>query len=68
MEKLHIRKTFKPVITSELPRKNKEKLLEYLIFMKEIKDRAIKGRACVDRRKQCKYSEKGKFTSDMVSI
>jgi hypothetical protein len=42
--------------------------LESLIFLKEKRDRTIKGRACADRRKQCETSTPGAVASPTVSL
>ena len=54
-----MRKTINIVIPPELSPKDKEKILESLIFIKEKKDGTIKGRACAEGINQRKYAETG---------
>ena len=68
MDQLHTSKTSKPLIPSELPPEDRDKILESLIFTKEKMDGTIKVRACADGKKQRKYKGKPNSNIPMVSI
>jgi hypothetical protein len=65
---LHIRDTFKPQNAEELSTNQKKGALESLTFLKEKRDRTIKGRTCADGRKQRETAEHDATTSPTVSL
>ena len=52
MEKLHLRKCFKPLEIDYLSKEEKQKALGSLIILKKKESGELKGRACADGRKQ----------------
>ena len=67
MGQLHCRKTFKPVIPSDLDPAEKKKVLNSLMFSKEKRCGKAKARACADGRKQRVDEKKGENTSPTAS-
>jgi hypothetical protein len=65
---LHMRDTLKPQNAEELNANQKKGELESLMFLKEKRDRTIKGRTCADGRKQRETAEPGATTPPTVSL
>jgi hypothetical protein len=68
LEQLHMKETFAPVNEGDLTARQKKSALESLVFLKEKIDGSIKGRACVDGRKQREGSTKSDATSPTVAL
>jgi hypothetical protein len=64
---LHSKDTFKPQSIHDLISDQKKGALEWLMFLKEKRDRTIKGRTCADGRTQRETAEPGAATSPNVS-
>jgi Reverse transcriptase (RNA-dependent DNA polymerase) len=56
-----------PIHTKHLTALEKERILNYLMFLKEKRSGVIKGRGCADGRPQCAYIDKDDATSPTVS-
>jgi hypothetical protein len=52
LKQLHMRDTFAPQNSEELSDEQKRGALESLVFLKEKRDRSVKGRACADGSNQ----------------
>jgi hypothetical protein len=60
LKQLHDRKVMEPVSHDSLSNEQRSKALNYLMFLKQKRDGAIKGRECADGRKQRKKITKWK--------
>jgi hypothetical protein len=67
MQQLEIRKVLKPIKASDLTRDQKHTSLEYLMYLKQKRCGRIKGRGCVNGRKQRLYKTKEETSSPTVS-
>ena len=47
---LHLNNIFRPLTPGDLSDKNKDAALEFLMFLKEKRNKSLKGRACADGR------------------
>lgn len=56
-----------PKVAAKLSRKEKAGALSYLMFLKEMRDGAIKGRGCAYGRKQRAYISKEESTSPTIA-
>ena len=52
----------------ELTKEERTKALKYLMYLKEKRDRRIKGRGCADRRPQQIYTKKIDASSPTASL
>jgi hypothetical protein len=68
LEQLHMKDSFAPVNESDHAPKQKRSALESLMFLKEKRYGSIKGRSCVDGRKQREGSTKSDATSPTVAL
>ena len=57
-----------PISKDDMSTEDRQKALQYLMFIKEKRDGAIKARGCADGRPQRQYTEKGKASSPTVSL
>eukprot|EP00957_Ditylum_brightwellii_P124040 9455439-Ditylum_brightwellii.AAC.1 len=67
-KQLHTRGTFKPMLKEKLSLEEKQRALPLLMFLKEKRDKKIKGRTCADGRKQRLGVKKKDVDSPTVSI
>jgi Reverse transcriptase (RNA-dependent DNA polymerase)/Zinc knuckle len=67
LKQLHDRQVMVPKEASSLTREDRYQALSYLMFLKEKRDGAIKGRGCADGRKQRAYISKEEASSPTVS-
>ena len=67
MMQLHDQEVMRPVTSAELSPSQKHEALAYLMFLKRKCCGKIKGRGCVDGRKQCNKISKHESTSPTVS-
>jgi hypothetical protein len=58
MEQVHAMDVIEPIKPSDLSPTERERVLEYLMFLKEKRDGSIKGRGCADGRKQRGWTSK----------
>ena len=68
LQQFYAKDTFTPVKAKTLSRKQKKRVLRLLMFLKKKRDGKIKGRACVDGRKQRDVYAKEDVSSPTVSI
>ena len=57
-----------PCSRNEMSHEERKKVLRYLMFLKEKRDRTIKARGCVDCRPQRIYTNKEDTSSPTISI
>ncbi len=67
MKQLHFRDTFKPLHWHELSHTEKQTVLKSHMFLKEKRCGKIKGRGCVDGRKQREWTAKSESTSPTIT-
>ena len=67
LAQMHNMSVFTPVIHSELTAKDKQKAVSSLMFLKEKRDKTVKGRFCADERKQRGDWSKQDTTSPTMS-
>ena len=68
LQQLHDRKVIKPMKADELIDEQQRKVIAYLMFLKEKRDRTSKGRGCADDRKQHGWMDKEDTSSPTVLI
>ena len=68
MQQLHDRKVMQPINRKDLSPAQKREALGYLMFLKKKRCGTIKGRGCVDGRKQWAYITKEESTSPTISM
>ena len=68
LTQLHDRDVFCPVDSNDLTAEQKEEAMRLLMFLKEKRDKSLKGRACADGRKQQGKYEKEDTTSPTVAL
>ena len=68
LRQLHDRKAMVPISKDDMSTEDRQKALQYLMFIKEKRDGAIKARGCADGRPQRQYTEKGEASSPTVSL
>jgi Reverse transcriptase (RNA-dependent DNA polymerase)/Zinc knuckle len=67
LKQLHDRDVMEPMDSSKMSREDRYRALSYLMFLKEKRDGAIKGRGCADGRKQRAYISKEEASSPTVT-
>jgi hypothetical protein len=65
---LHMKDTFEPQDVKTLTGDQKKSALESLLFLKDKRDGTIKGRTCIDGRKQRECLNKSDATSPTVAL
>jgi hypothetical protein len=68
LEQLHLKETFAPAEVKDLTPTQKKAALKSFMFLKEKREGAIKGRACVDGRKQREGSKKSDATPPTAAL
>jgi len=68
MKQLHDRAVIQPRLANMLTREEKQKSLQYLMFLKQKRCGRIKGRGCADGRKQRIYKTKEETSAPTVSV
>jgi hypothetical protein len=68
MQQLHDRAVIQPRLTTMLTRQEKQRLLQYLMFMKQKRCGWIKGQGCTNGRKQRIYKTKEETSATAVSV
>ena len=67
MQQLHDRKVMQSIKRKDLTPTQKREVLGYLMFLKKKRNGTVKGRGCVDGRKQRAYITKEESTSPTIS-
>ena len=65
---LNDQKVFKPVVPNSLNDNDKREALNLITMLKEKRNGKVKGHACADGRKQCRYIDKDKVSSPTVQL
>jgi hypothetical protein len=68
LKQLHDQKVLEPKHARILLQINKKRALQYLMFLKKKRNGTIKGRGCMDRRKQRAYTSKEDTSTPTVAI
>eukprot|EP00978_Attheya_sp_CCMP212_P048586 scaffold546300_cov122-Attheya_sp.AAC.1 len=68
LKQLHDRKCLEPKSDDDMSEQDRERSLEYLMFLKKKSSGQIKGRGCADGRKQREYTTKEESSSPTVAI
>ena len=67
LQQMHNMSVFRPVLKTDLSLEEMKKAVSSLMFLKEKRDKTVKGRFCADRRKQQGYWTRQDSTSPTVS-
>lgn len=68
MQQFHDLSVIEPVKPSDLTPTDRDRVLEYLMFLKEKRSGKVKGRGCADGRKQRLWTDRADSTSPTVSL
>jgi hypothetical protein len=68
LKQLHTRKVLEPKDASKMTPMQKKRALQYLMFLKNKRNRIIKGRGCADGREQREYTSKEDASSPTVAV
>jgi len=68
LNQLHERNALLPKKKEDMTYEERKKVLRYLMFLKEKRDRSIKARGCADGRSQREYTTKAETSSPTISL
>ena len=68
LQQIHDMDGFTPKHWHQLTKEERVRALKYLMYLKEKRDRKVKGRGCADRRPQQLYTNKNETSSPTAAL